>query len=247
MISINTKYCALSGNALKIIAAITMLVDHIGFILFPGVTILRILGRISFPIFAFMIAEGCHYTKNKLRYFLGVFILGAICQSVLYIQKGDTKMGVLITFSLSIIIVYALQYMKNVLFAPKKGVFKPIISICIFLLTTVGVYLLSTYVRIDYGFFGCMAPAFASIFKKPSSATSTLWNKLDTNILNTVMLGICIIIIGCIYGRTQPYALLAIPFLLLYSGKRGRLKMKYFFYLFYPIHLVVLEGIRLLF
>ena len=57
----------LSGNALKIIGAITMLIDHMGVVLFPGIAILRIIGRISFPIFAFMIAEGCRYTKNKLK------------------------------------------------------------------------------------------------------------------------------------------------------------------------------------
>lgn len=58
----------LSGNALRIIAALSMLIDHIGVILFPNVTILRIIGRIAFPIDAFMIAEGCANTKNKLWY-----------------------------------------------------------------------------------------------------------------------------------------------------------------------------------
>lgn len=48
----------LNGNMLKIIAAITMTIDHIGAILFPHILILRIIGRIAFPIFAFMIAEG---------------------------------------------------------------------------------------------------------------------------------------------------------------------------------------------
>lgn len=48
----------LSGNQLKIIAMITMLIDHIGVNLFPSVTILRVIGRLSFPIFAYMIAEG---------------------------------------------------------------------------------------------------------------------------------------------------------------------------------------------
>ena len=58
----------LSGNMLKILGAVFMLIDHIGVVFFPEVKILRILGRISFPIFAFMIAEGCRYTRNKLRY-----------------------------------------------------------------------------------------------------------------------------------------------------------------------------------
>ena len=64
------RICVLSGNMLKIIAAVSMFIDHMGAVLFPGVMIFRILGRIAFPIFAFMIAEGCRYTKNRIKYFL---------------------------------------------------------------------------------------------------------------------------------------------------------------------------------
>ncbi len=70
----------LNGNTLKFIACITMLIDHVGLILFPQFAIFRILGRISFPLFAFMIAEGCRYTKNKLKHFLMIFGLGILCQ-----------------------------------------------------------------------------------------------------------------------------------------------------------------------
>lgn len=57
----------LSGNQLKIIAMITMLIDHIGVNLFPSVTIMRVIGRLSFPIFAYMIAEGCRYTRDRKK------------------------------------------------------------------------------------------------------------------------------------------------------------------------------------
>ena len=69
----------LDGNQLKLIAAFAMLLDHMGVLLFPQVRLLRILGRLAYPVFAFMIAEGCRYTKNKLRYFLLVFGLGTGC------------------------------------------------------------------------------------------------------------------------------------------------------------------------
>ena len=58
----------LNGNTLKIIAAITMLIDHTGFLLFPQSVVLRVIGRLAYPIYAFMIAEGCRHTRNKLRY-----------------------------------------------------------------------------------------------------------------------------------------------------------------------------------
>lgn len=56
----------LSGNALKILACLLMLTDHIGMILFSEVSALRAVGRLSMPIFAFMFAEGCHYTRHKI-------------------------------------------------------------------------------------------------------------------------------------------------------------------------------------
>ena len=60
----------LSGNALKIIAAVAMLIDHVGIMFFPTVAIYRIIGRLSFPIFAFMIVEGYFHTKNLKKYVL---------------------------------------------------------------------------------------------------------------------------------------------------------------------------------
>ena len=62
----------LSGNALKILGALSMLADHVGLMFFPEVTALRIVGRLAYPIFAYMIAEGCAHTRNRRRYFLRI-------------------------------------------------------------------------------------------------------------------------------------------------------------------------------
>ena len=62
------KTKGLSGNQLKLIALAAMTVDHIGVQFFPNIQLLRIIGRLALPIFAYMIAQGCRYTKNKARY-----------------------------------------------------------------------------------------------------------------------------------------------------------------------------------
>ena len=58
----------ISGNQLKIIALVAMTWDHMGKQLFPQIGWLQIVGRLAFPIFAYMIAEGCAYTKNRKKY-----------------------------------------------------------------------------------------------------------------------------------------------------------------------------------
>ena len=68
----------LSNFQLKMIAIITMTIDHIGLVFFPGVAAFRIIGRLAFPIFAFLIAEGCSHTKNKLKRFLLMFAMGLV-------------------------------------------------------------------------------------------------------------------------------------------------------------------------
>lgn len=233
----------LNGNVLKIIAAITMLIDHVGVILLPSISELRVIGRISFPIFAFMIAEGCAHTKNKLKYFLMIFILGVGCQTVLHIAKGPEKLNVLISFSIAIIGIYILQHMKNTVFSTENTVFEKFFWIFLFAFYVVGIYFLNKAVRIDYGFWGCILPISLSLLKAPITSKSTFLKKLDNNFLHLLLFGICLLFMSLKYRGIQLYSLFAIILLLFYSGRRGKLNMKYFFYVFYPVHLVLLEAI----
>lgn len=218
----------LSGNALKLLAALFMTIDHVGVLLLPHVIVLRILGRLALPIFAFMIAEGCRYTRNRLRYFGSVFALGVLCQIVYYLADRSLYFSILITFSLSIATIYALQDWKDQ---------KTPRSALVFFGAVAGVYALNRVFAIDYGFWGCMLPVFAAAFQK------TAW---DRPWVNLGMLGLGLLVLAADLGQIQYYALPALPLLACYNGRRGRWKLKYFFYLFYPIHLVILQGIALL-
>ena len=236
------KRFGLSGNELKILGAIFMVIDHVGFMFFPYLIALRIIGRLSYPIFAFMIAEGCYYTKNKVRYFLNLFALGSVCQLVYYLYDGQLYMSILITFSLSILVIYAMQFMKETLFS-NKGLLIKSLSVLIFALSIVALYFLNIVLEIDYGFWGSLAPAFAIILRKPQNCTNKLWGKIDNHISRVFAFGVGLLFLALKLDSIQIYCLLSLPILLLYSGKRGKLKMKYFFYLFYPIHLLVLQGL----
>ena len=103
----------LSGNQLKLIALVTMTIDHVGMLLFPRLRILRYIGRIAFPIFAYMIAEGCHYTRNRRKYLLSMIFVAALCQVVYFFAMGSLYMSVLVTFSLSIGLIYLADYAQS--------------------------------------------------------------------------------------------------------------------------------------
>lgn len=218
----------LSGNALKLIAAATMFIDHMGLMLFPGNLLLRIIGRLALPIYAYMIAEGCKYTRNKKKYFGMVFGLAVVCQTVYFFFAGSSYLSILFTFSLSILAVYALQ--ANQVHPCAKNSIR-------FTLTVAGVWLLNQLMQIDYGFLGCMLPVF------PAMLHNTPYDKKEWNV---AMLGLGLLLLAWEPGSIQFYSLLSLPLLMLYSGKRGKGNMKYFFYIFYPAHLVVLELILML-
>ena len=103
----------LSASTLKIIACVAMVIDHVGAYLLPHIPILRVIGRLAFPIFAYFIAEGCRYTRHKLKRFLLVFGLGLICEAVFFLYSGQIDGGILMTFSLSILLVYEVQAIKK--------------------------------------------------------------------------------------------------------------------------------------
>ena len=241
-----TKEKGLTGNQLKLIAAISMLVDHGGLLLFPRVEVLRIIGRLAFPIYAFMVAEGCKYTRNRLRYFLSMFFLAFGCQAVYFVYDGSMYLSILVTFSLSILVIYAAQYVKKAYFA--GGPFVARLASPLLLATCIaGVYWLNGKFRIDYGFWGTMTPVLASLFHKPQKDSKGAWEKLDRNAVHVLMLSLGLFALGMQLGQRQFYAFAAVPLLLCYSGRRGKRGMKYFFYLFYPLHLLVLQGLAMLF
>ena len=224
---IRTNY-GLSGNALKLIAAAAMVADHVGYLFFPTVAALRIIGRLAFPIFAYMVAEGCGYTRNKLKYFLHVFLLAVICQIVYFVAARDTHMNILVTFSLAILLIYAMDAVKSAVSLGKR-----IGWTVVFTTGVAAVYLLTQYVSVDYGFWGVMTPVLAGAFR----------GKTDKRYISVLMLGAGLLLVSGYLGGVQIYSLFALPLLLLYSGKRGKWKMKYFFYIFYPLHLALLEGV----
>ena len=99
----------ISNNTLKIIACISMFIDHLGFMIFPTNITLRIIGRIAFPIFAYMLAEGAIYTKNKVKHLGILAILAVVIQVFMYFFADFKDFSIFIHFSLSLVLIYLLD------------------------------------------------------------------------------------------------------------------------------------------
>ena len=233
----------INSNSLKFIAALSMLIDHIGYILFPRVTVLRIIGRIAFPLFAFMIAEGCRYTRNRLKYLVSVATLAVLCQVGMFVALGSLDMGAPVTFTFSIIMVYALQNMKSKFFS-ECSMAKKLLSTAMFIGSVGLAFAANRILGVDYGFFGCLLPVFASLPHKPRcEGYPDGWDKIDRLPVCILTFSVGLAMLCYISNILQWWSLLAIPILLLYSGKKGKWNTKYFFYIFYPAHLALLYGI----
>lgn len=219
----------LTGNQLKLFAVIVMTIDHIGHILFPGVMWLRIIGRLAYPIFAYMIAEGCTHTRSMPKYFATMAGMAAICQVVVYFVTGSLYQYILVTFTLSILLIGVL----------KKALQTQ--SILWWLITSAAlgaVWLLTQWLpaqlhgtdfSIDYSFWGVMVPVLVWLGK-------TKGQKLLLEAAGLVLIA------GNV-NNIQTLALCSLPILALYNGQRGKWKLKYFFYLYFPAHIVALEII----
>ena len=153
-------------------------------------------------------------------------------------------MSILVTFSLSIVISYAMQNFKRALFSGSKG--EKLTAFWLFFITVSLSYLFTYFFTVDYGFTGVLIPVFVSVFDFRNIDAPENLKKLDCIPVRVICLGIGVLINATAMTSIQYYALLSIPLLLLYSGKRGKLNLKYFFYIFYPLHLLALEGVAML-
>ena len=240
----------MSSFVLKIIAAVSMFIDHTGLLLFPKYPIFRIIGRLAFPIYAYCIAEGFRYTHSRMRYFLRIFGLGLICQIVYTIADHELYLGVLITFSFSIIVMAAMECVKSAVRGEKSALAgmterltghelsnqaDRMLSTTVCCTIIILLFLLTTRVTVDYGFFGIMLPVCANLFEEKGQRLV---------MFSACLLALCIDVTPSF--AVQYWSLLTIPLIAAYNGEPGKYRMKYFFYIFYPAHLVLLYGISML-
>ena len=232
---------ALSGTTLKLLAMLCMTVDHMGLLLFGNFWLCRLIGRLAFPIFAYMIAEGCRYTRHKVRYLLILLGEGLLCSAVYYIAEGSLEQNILITFAFSVFLTFGLFYLKEQINRQPVSPGKLLLALFWVLGTLAAVFFLGfpppflkdAGFSLDYGAIGVLCPVIVAILPDRRSRWLGLAAAL---VLLAFSMG----------GGRQWFGLLALIPLFFYSGKRGRFSLKYLFYAYYPLHLLALEGIRML-
>lgn len=235
----NTKFpIALNRTQLKTIAVITMTLDHIGAALIPRTSllypILRIIGRIAFPIFCFLLVEGFFYTKDRKKYIVRLLLFALIAEIPfdfgLY-MTADTftyrfafaHQNTLFTLSIGMITMTILEKYKEKM--PSYSM--PALFLCLLAL------LLSEFLGTDYGMFGVFF------------ILSLYYRKTLFSFVNPFLsLLVCFIPLAATDGR-EPFCIISLFLLYAYTPVycKGN---KYFFYIYYPLHLGILAILRML-
>jgi len=232
----------ISGNGLKWIAILTMLTDHAGLVLYAHMQgaiyeyyqVFRYIGRISFPIYCFLLVEGFYHTHNVHNYIWRCFLFGlisevpfnfALMQTAFYPQSQN----VYFSLTTGLCTIYCLERIKGMWKVPKPlagrldiGQYRVLASVlCV--ATGAG---LAELLEMDYHWMGIVLIVL-------------LYYCRDYPPLIRSLVGA----IAFSFEKTAPIAFIPIYF---YNGERGR-QNKNFFYLIYPIHLILFGVIRYIF
>ena len=197
-----------------------MFLDHYHYVI-GGSEILNVAGRIAFPIFAFTLSEGYVHTRSLKKYLLRLFIFAVSIQMPSVLLGYNYPMNIFFTLFLGLLSIY--------IFSLKK------ISIILKIILIGFILFFSQKFKLDYGMYGILLIMNFNIFR--DYKFKILMNFLVLNIFNMIFPKVFDLV------DTQFFSLISLVFIFMYNGKKGR-SMKYFFYLFYPIHFFILEVIK---
>lgn len=212
---------------LKWIAIITMSIDHIGAVLYPEFRFLRWIGRLAFPIFAYLLVLGLQNTRNIKKYFIRLFVFSLISQVPFFLAIGYEpfeSLNIFFTLSFGLLFVYYFKKGSVIAFVPMFA---------------------SLVLPFDYGIYG-----IALIGSMYMLTKNTKFGLLLVVLLNALFL---------VPLSSQVLSLLALPLILLHNNASltGTMNFsedftipawrKYFFYVYYPLHLSLLYLINLYF
>lgn len=202
-----------------------MTTDHVGAILYPDQSVFRIIGRFSLPLFSYLLILGVKSTRNIRKYFARLFIFAIISQVPYVIVRGYEpleKLNIFFTHSISVLFVQNPLLMLIPIFA-------------------------SLIIPFEFGLYGFAMIAFMNILKDDVKFGIVFWVLLEilTHSVSTLPI-----------WKHQIFSLLALPLILLHKNGVLRIERevkgetvypawrKYFFYIYYPLHLILLYLIK---
>ncbi len=233
-------------NLLKLVAMISMLIDHTGKMFFPQYRIMRIIGRLAFPLYAYCIAVGGVYSKNKLKYLSRILLVGLISQpfyavalahtvpAMYAVRFADNPLGAVMNFYVqswampNIMLTLALGLM--LIWSLREGQYVCALSVALLVWKAQN--------AVNYGWRGV---ALIALFYL---TISHWWVSLP--VMSAYMLwwgsqGASYHMFGASFG-IQMFAILALPLVYIPTWSKLRIN-KWVYYLFYPAHLI---GIMLI-
>ena len=232
----------LSAAALHILAMVFMLMDHLWATLLPAQEWLTCVGRIAFPIFAFMAVEGYFHTHNLKKYLLRMLIFAVISEVPFDLMYGGTwfypvHQNVIWTLMMGLVGIHLMETVRK-----KKSTF---VYILVSAIVVILGGLLGTLSMVDYYGIGVLT-VFIFYFFRGRKWWCLLGQMLALYWVNVELLGGLMYPIR-LFGMEfelcqQGLALLALLPIWLYRGRQGyhSKPFQYFCYAFYPIHMLVI-------
>lgn len=245
------KYKTMNSNIIKIIAIIAMTIDHIAWAAFPGYPqdvlpmVMHIIGRLTCPIMCFFIAEGYYYTKNINKYTTRLFIFSFFSHfAYIYASTDYIDWKSFIPFYYGNVlnqtsVMWSLAWGLVMLRVAKSDKIKSDVL-------KVGLVILICFVSFPSDW-SCIASLCIMSFgaNRNQFKKQMVWMILYVAIYATVYF----FAIDKVYGIIQMAVILSIPVIRMYNGQRGKNPginkfMKWFFYIYYPLHLLIIGLLR---
>ncbi len=219
----------MSNFQLKLIALITMTLDHIGFLLVapwsPYYEPLRIVGRLSFVLFAFLITEGLGHTKNKERYIANLIIFGFVIDIPRLFGGFEYFANVFYTLGFGALAIYLFKKFDNLILQ---------------VTSILAMMYLAEAIGSDYGAYGVLIIVSIEVARM-------MCNNIP--IVTEAVMALFYWLISTSFAEPEIQFMGVYAFLIiaLYNGKRGYYhpKLKYLIYVYYPVHLLILTAIGL--
>ena len=228
----NEKKLPLNSLHLKLLAVVTMLIDHMGFTLFPYVLWMRCVGRLAFPIFCFLIAEGCVYTHDRRKYALRLLAFALLSEIPFNLMNSGAvwdryHQNVLWTLLTGALVCWLIDWaLKN----------RRALAFVLTALVMAAAFYLLERLNTDYGGWGMLLVVmFYGVHRAPGGAVSKMIAQLfGLTFFSLAAMG------G--YVSIELWSLVALVPIWLYRGRQGyhSKPFQYACYAFYPVHMLLL-------